>query len=124
MSIRTAQRAMQAAEMVERNDKLSYLPADGLLALSSRAAKPRVEKIIRRIDAGDKPSAAEIKEEIEDARWVVKREPHKTKPLPAERGQREQEKTVNERPGEVRRLTPTSCGKHGGQSGEASPKVF
>src|SRR4051812_20580645 len=30
MSIRTAQRAMQAAEMVERNDKLSYLPADGL----------------------------------------------------------------------------------------------
>jgi len=38
--IRTAQRAMQAAEMVERNEKLSYLPADGLLTLASRAAKP------------------------------------------------------------------------------------
>ena len=77
MSIRTAQRAMQAAEMVERNDKLSYLPADGLLALSPRAAKPIAEKIIGGIDAGEKPSASEIKEQIEDAKWVVKREPHK-----------------------------------------------
>jgi hypothetical protein len=69
-------RAMQAAEMVEKNDKSWYLPADGLLALSWRAAKPIAEKIIGRIDAGEWPSAAEIKEEIEDAKWAVKREPH------------------------------------------------
>jgi hypothetical protein len=31
MHIRTAQRAMQATEMVERNDKLSFLSPDGLL---------------------------------------------------------------------------------------------
>jgi hypothetical protein len=95
MSIRTAQRAMKAAEMVERNDKLSYLPADGLLALSARAAKPIAEKIIGRIDAGEQPSAAEIKEQIEDAKWAVKRA-SQTKPLSVERREREQHRAVNE----------------------------
>jgi hypothetical protein len=86
---------MQAAEMVERNDKLSHLPADGLMALSSRAAKPIAEKISGRIDAGEKPSASEIKEEIGDAKWAVKRA-SQTKPLSVERREREQERAVNE----------------------------
>ena len=33
INIRTAQRAMNAAQLVAENDKLSYLPQDGLLAL-------------------------------------------------------------------------------------------
>jgi hypothetical protein len=64
IALRTAERAIQAAELVEKNDKLSYLPADGLLALSSGPAKPVAEQIIKRIDAGEKPTAAEIKREI------------------------------------------------------------
>jgi len=35
-----------------------------LLALSSRAAKPITDAILRRIDAGEKPGAAEIKAQI------------------------------------------------------------
>jgi hypothetical protein len=96
MPIRTAQRAMKAAEMVERNDKLSYLLADGLLTLSSRAAKPIAEKIIGRIDACEKPSASEIKEQIAGAKWAVRRESHITKPIPAQRPGREQEQALNE----------------------------
>jgi hypothetical protein len=34
MSIRTFERVMVAAEMVAENDKLSYLPQEGLLAFS------------------------------------------------------------------------------------------
>src|SRR3984893_2125148 len=69
MHIRGAQRAMAAAEMVEKNDNLSYLPADGLVALSARTApEPIVSAIIERIDAGEKPSASEIKGQIAKAR--------------------------------------------------------
>src|SRR5690349_11100855 len=35
LSIRTAERAMQVAKLVAKNEKLSYLPANGLLALAS-----------------------------------------------------------------------------------------
>jgi hypothetical protein len=38
LQLRTAERAMQVAGLIQENDKLSYLPADGLLALASRAA--------------------------------------------------------------------------------------
>ena len=62
--IRTAQRYMKAAEFIGEHDKLSYLPADGLLALSSDEAEPIAEQIINRIEAGDRPTAAEIKREI------------------------------------------------------------
>ena len=78
LNIRTAERAMKAAELVGKNDKLSYLPTDGLLALSSRAAQPIAEQIINRIEAGDRPTAAEIKREIaaattgRDNAWVSK----------------------------------------------------
>jgi hypothetical protein len=68
LDIRTAQRAMKAAQLVGKNDKLSYLPAGGLLALSSRAAEPVAEEIIKRIEQGDRPTAAEIKREIAAAK--------------------------------------------------------
>ena len=43
MTIRAAQRAMLAAEMAAKNDNLSYLPPDGLLALAAPSApKPVV----------------------------------------------------------------------------------
>jgi hypothetical protein len=67
LNVRTAERAIQAAELVGKNDKLSYLPADGLLALSSGAAKPVAEEIIDRIEAGERPTAAEIKRKIRAA---------------------------------------------------------
>jgi DUF3102 family protein len=74
MPIRSVERAMRAAEMVEKNDNLSYLPADGLLALGARSSpKAAVAEIRRRIDAGERPTAAEIKREIEDAKWQAKR---------------------------------------------------
>lgn len=75
MSIRTAQRAMQAADAVEKNDKLSFLPMDGLLALASRGA-PRtiVDAIVKRIDAGEKPMTKEIKALIADARNAARRD--------------------------------------------------
>jgi hypothetical protein len=68
LSTRTAQRAMLAAEMVEKNDKLSYLPPDGLLALASRSAsEPIVREIIAQIGTGAQPTAAEIKRQIATA---------------------------------------------------------
>src|SRR3954453_13710606 len=69
--MRAAQRAMRAAEMVEKNDKLSYLPADGLLTLASHAAETAVTTIIERINAGDLPTAAEIKREVDRARTAA-----------------------------------------------------
>src|SRR5260370_16171702 len=38
LQIRTAQRAMQVAQLVQENVKLTYLPPDGLLALASSTA--------------------------------------------------------------------------------------
>jgi hypothetical protein len=68
LSIRAAQRAMRAAEMVEKNDKLSYLPPDGLLALASRSAsKPIVAEIIAQIETGAQPTASDIKRRIAEA---------------------------------------------------------
>jgi Protein of unknown function (DUF3102) len=65
LNIRAAQRAMQAAEMVDKHDKLSYLPPDGLLALASRSAsEPIVAKIIEQIETGAQPTAADIKRQI------------------------------------------------------------
>ena len=67
--IRAAQRAMRAAEMVGKNDKLSYLPPDGLVALASRSAsEPIVAEIIGQIETGAQPTAAEIKRRIKAAR--------------------------------------------------------
>ena len=65
MQIRTAQRAMRAAELVEKNDKLSYLPPDGLLALASRSTpEPVVGAIMAEIASGKTPNAAGIKRRI------------------------------------------------------------
>jgi hypothetical protein len=65
LSTRAAQRAMLAAEMIEKNDKLSYLPPDGLLALASRSAsEPIVAQIIEQIETGAQPTAADIKRQI------------------------------------------------------------
>jgi hypothetical protein len=69
MQIRTAERAMMAADMVEKNDNLSYLPQDGVLALAARSTPaPVVNQIIERVDAGERPSAAQIKEQIAAAK--------------------------------------------------------
>src|SRR6202011_3350789 len=71
--IRTAERAMQAAEILRENDMLSYLPPDGLLALASRSAPALiVNKIIGDITAGERPSAAQIKGRIAEAKKAEK----------------------------------------------------
>jgi hypothetical protein len=69
MNIRTAERAMQAAELVEKNDKLSYLPPDGVLALCARSA-PRhvINEAVGEIAAGEMASAARIKRRISEAK--------------------------------------------------------
>jgi hypothetical protein len=60
--------------MAGRNDKLSYLPQDGLVALGSRSAPaPVIKEIIGRIEAGEKPSTAEIKEQIAKAKVQMRR---------------------------------------------------
>src|SRR5438045_2591740 len=61
LKIRTAERAMQMAELVEKNVNLTYLPQQALLLLASRSASKRLrDAIIRSIDAGERPAAAEI----------------------------------------------------------------
>jgi len=73
LKIRTAQRSMQVAELVIKNVNLTYLSPDGLLLLASRSApKPLRDEIIRRIEAGDRPTAADIKRELERARATTK----------------------------------------------------
>lgn len=65
INIRTAQRAMNAAQLVAENDKLSYLPQDGLLALCARSTPVAVRSlVIDKIERGERPTVAEIKEEI------------------------------------------------------------
>ena len=74
MHIRTAERAMQAARMVEENDKLSYLPPDGLLALAAPSVPEGAKaKIVEQINADAKPTAAEIKRQIKAAKHAQKR---------------------------------------------------
>ena len=74
MNIRSAERAMQAAALVEKNDNLSYLPPDGLLTLASRSAPQAVvHEIIEEISAGERPSAVWIKRRITDAIKAEKR---------------------------------------------------
>ena len=85
MNIRTAERAMQATKLVEKNDKLSYLPTDGLVALASGAApKSIVDDILDEIEAGQRPSAAHIKCRIAEAKATAKRardqNPHRAMP--------------------------------------------
>ncbi len=74
MHIRTAERAMQAVKLVAKNDNLSYLPPDGLLALASRSTpEPIVSKIMEEISAGVRPTAAEIKRRIAEVKSAAKR---------------------------------------------------
>jgi Protein of unknown function (DUF3102) len=74
MHIRTAERAMRAAELVGKHDKLSYLPPDGLLALASRSTpQPVVNEMVGEIAAGETPSAARIKRRIAEAIEAEKR---------------------------------------------------
>ena len=74
MGIRNAERAIQAALFVEKNDKLSYLPPHGLLTLASRSAPEAVvNEIIGEISAGERPSAAQIKRRISQAKQAEKR---------------------------------------------------
>jgi hypothetical protein len=74
MHIRTAERLMQSALLVKENDKLSYLPPDGLVALAARSApEPVINAIIGEIAAGERPSAAWIKRRIAQAKQAEKR---------------------------------------------------
>jgi hypothetical protein len=74
MGIRNAEQAIQAALFVEKNDKLSYLPPHGLLTLASRSAPEAVvNEIIGEISAGERPSAAQIKRRISQAKQAEKR---------------------------------------------------
>lgn len=67
LSIRTAQRAMQVAELKSVN--LTYLPARSLLLLAGRSTPSAIrDEIIQRIDAGDRPTATDIEREIQRAR--------------------------------------------------------
>src|SRR3954469_6674195 len=67
--MRTAQRAMRAAEMVGKYDKLSYLPPDGVLVLAERSApQAAVAAVIEEIEAGVRPSAADIRRRLRDAK--------------------------------------------------------
>jgi Protein of unknown function (DUF3102) len=100
MNIRGAERAMQAAELVEKNDKLSYLPPDGLLALASRSAPPSVvTQILGEIAAGETPNAARIKRRIAQTKMAEKRAgivrpAEEANPTPAEE---ENEQVVEDR---------------------------
>src|SRR5438105_6524675 len=74
ISPRTAARAMQVAELVDKNDKLSFLPPDGLLVLASPSSpEDAVTEILQRIEAGETLTAADIKREIRAAK--VQRDP-------------------------------------------------
>jgi len=69
LSLRTAERAIRVAEFVDKNDNLSFLPPDGLLALASPSApEDTVVEILERIEAGQRPTTAEIKREIRAAK--------------------------------------------------------
>jgi hypothetical protein len=65
MPIRGAQRAMHAAEMLAKNDKLSYLPTDALVALGGKSApQPVKDQILEEIEDGRRPTGAEIKQRL------------------------------------------------------------
>ncbi len=94
MNIRTAERAMRAVELVEKNDKLSYLPPDGLLALSARSApQDVVNEIVGEIAVGETPTAARIKRRISEAKKaeVRARRACVEAASPTSEGEREQE---------------------------------
>jgi hypothetical protein len=84
---------MQAAVVVEKNDKLSYLPPDGLVALTDRSApEATVAKIVGRINGGAKPTAAAVKREIKNAKKAPKREAARQAGVLDSKGQDEQAK--------------------------------
>ena len=91
MSIRAAQRAMLAAETAAKNDKLSYLPPDGLLALAAPSApKPVVADIFARINAGERPTAADIKLQLKAAKPPSPKPDKRARQEPAEDRKNEQ----------------------------------
>jgi hypothetical protein len=95
MSIRTAQRAMAAAGIALKNDKLSYLPADGLLALAGRLVpEPIVTEIIGRIDAGELPTTSEIKATIAAAKEEARCAAKEAKLTPRQRKARERQRAT------------------------------
>jgi hypothetical protein len=62
MGIRTAERAMQAARVVTKSDKLSSLPIDALIALEGRTVTNSIlDQVASKIDAGEIPTAAEVR---------------------------------------------------------------
>jgi hypothetical protein len=68
ISICAPKRAVSAALMIEEDDTLSYLHADGVSALASHTAAPVGDDFYRRIEDGEPPSAADIGLETKQAK--------------------------------------------------------
>ena len=66
LNIRTAQRLMQAAGLVSKCDKLSYLPQATLELLTAGATpEPTKQAIIDRVNAGERPSPQDIARDVQ-----------------------------------------------------------
>src|SRR5207302_6854108 len=77
LSIRTAQRAMQVAELGIKNVNLTYLPVRSLLLLAARSTPKEIrDEIIQRIDVGERPTAAQLDDEVEQARAAIEAGPN------------------------------------------------
>ena len=74
MSIRTAQRYMQAAEWAEgKNDIVSYLPPKTLYLLAAKSTPVEIQTdVLQSLEAGKKPNIRQIEERVRDARWTAK----------------------------------------------------
>ncbi len=62
INIRTAQRMMAVVELIEKNDRLSYLPPSTLSLLTARSTPvvEAVDALSGRIDAGERPSTKQV----------------------------------------------------------------
>ena len=73
LRLRTAERLMQAVAVLGKSVNLTYLPPDGLLALAARTApRPAVDAIVDRNDAGERPTAADIKRALAVAKGQLR----------------------------------------------------
>ncbi len=74
MSIRTAQRYMQAAKWAEgKNDIVSHLPPKTLYLLVAKSTPEEIKTdVLQSLEAGKKPDIRQIEERVRDARWTAK----------------------------------------------------
>ncbi len=74
MSMRTAQRYMQAAEWAEgKNDIVSHLPPKTLYLLAAKSTSVEIQTdVLQSLEADKKPDIRQIEERVRDARWPAK----------------------------------------------------